>query len=213
MAILPQWLREKLRLESEARKQLATQQHTMSVTYGVKPATQLNPFFAQYAPPKPKSAFEYMKETKTGMFSSYKVDVVEPYRAPVLEACWPTGSRYICSPPPVDTDDDTIILVDELPLVEGMESIGWKLDVGKSDNPEVYTHAPDYGIRWVSYRKGIKNLIYTNDRTYYIKFVAATELAKKMNLVNKADRVKLFQIVSTFDRAEKNDPVPNRGFI
>lgn len=24
---------------------------------------------------------------------------------------WPTGSRYICNPPPTDTDNDTVILV------------------------------------------------------------------------------------------------------
>jgi hypothetical protein len=39
------------------------------------------------------------------------------------------------------------------------------------------------------------NLIFTKDKNYYYRFLAATELAKKLNVTDKKQRIELFDIV------------------
>ncbi len=48
---------------------------------------------------------------------------------------------------------------------------------------------------WCAYRKDNLNALLTDDQEHYDKFEAATELAKKRNLCNKEDRVKLFNLI------------------
>jgi len=49
--------------------------------------------------------------------------------------------------------------------------------------------------RFSSYEKGNINLIVTEDYGFYNKFIAATSVAKRLNLLEKDDRVALFQAV------------------
>lgn len=98
---------------------------------------------------------------------------------------YPTGSRYICNPPPTDTDNDTIFLVngyydyEEFLLNDGWEPCG----DGYPDGD------------FLAFRKGEENYIVTEDEELFLSYVKATEGAKALNLLNKEDRIKLFQAV------------------
>lgn len=98
---------------------------------------------------------------------------------------WPTGSRYICDPPVLNTDKDTVILVNGfLDWETALLNEGWERD-GK-----------DYGeLRsdFTSYRKGDENYVVTEDEDFFRKFVVATEGAKEANLLDKEKRVLFFQ--------------------
>ena len=98
----------------------------------------------------------------------------------------PTGSRYICSPPPMDTDDDTVVLAlrgyEEALIANGFDSQSTDLE---------YDMQGDF----VSWRRGDENFIVTTDEQFYRKFVKATKIAKALNLMEKGDRITLFQAI------------------
>ena len=98
-------------------------------------------------------------------------------------ASFPTGSSYICNPPVLDTDIDQMFLVDDLEKVSKiLEKLGWKRR-GKEE----------YNInKWVAYRKDNLNALLTDNLDYFNKFLQATEEAKKLNLLDKKDRIALF---------------------
>jgi len=48
---------------------------------------------------------------------------------------------------------------------------------------------------WCSFRKGDVNLIIFYNQLLFDVFFAATQLAKQMNLLEKRDRVELFQTI------------------
>jgi hypothetical protein len=100
---------------------------------------------------------------------------------------FPTGSHYICNPPVTDTDIDIMYFVKD--MYEADRQViaeGWEpCDKG------------EYGIGpWRAYRKGKYNALLTSSFKYYIKFEAATELAKKRNLLEKEERIELFHIIT-----------------
>lgn len=99
----------------------------------------------------------------------------------------PTGSNYICDPPVENTDIDTIVLANEDFETE-LRSSGW------SDNNTENLEYESMG-QFTSYRKGNLNYIVTNNPLFYHRFVKATRIAKEQNLINKTDRVALFQEV------------------
>lgn len=108
----------------------------------------------------------------------------------IVETFVPTGSRVICNPPPVDTDEDYIALVaNDAKARKSLTALGYTLE----GLPDFYTGNDSGGFR--SYRKGVINLITTPDPGFYSLFKTATELARRFNLVNKADRIALFQAV------------------
>lgn len=103
-----------------------------------------------------------------------------------LRQAAPTGSRVICNPPPTDTDEDIVVLVRNT-TVACQQLLDAGFDATVND---------DYDIDgFVSLRRGALNLIVTKDESFYSAFVAATHVAQKLNLLNKADRVSLFQAV------------------
>lgn len=103
-----------------------------------------------------------------------------------------TGSRYICDPPVLDTDDDYIVLVDD--LAESIEKFLYQ-DGWKRSGAESYP----VGGNWESIKKTFNgtviNLIMTDDENFFNRFVHATETAKKLNLLKKEDRIVLFQAI------------------
>lgn len=109
-----------------------------------------------------------------------------------------TGSRYICDPPPMDTDEDYIVLAHDFSLsILYYEIHGFK-KFQEKDYPD-----PNF----ISLRLGEYNLIVTKSEAYYNRFCAATELAKKRNLLNKEDRINLFDMVlygKKIPKAEKH---------
>lgn len=104
-----------------------------------------------------------------------------------VKAFHPTGSRYICDPPQMYTDNDTVILADAAPFEDWLISNGWDSSVTEIE----YERMGEF----CSWRKGEENYIITESPEFYQRFVKATELAKENNLTAKADRIALFQKV------------------
>ena len=98
------------------------------------------------------------------------------------------GSRVTCVPAPTDTDEDWLVLVLKDPENE-LTAAGFVME----GNPEFYTGNDNGGFR--SWRKGEINLIVTQDTHFYSLFETATELARRYNLLEKSDRIALFQAV------------------
>lgn len=100
----------------------------------------------------------------------------------------PTGSNYICTPPVKDTDIDYVVYTGDLEwTLDKLTSIGWVQ--GDTKN---YSELVD---DFVSMRFDVINLIVTGDFSFYDKWVKATAVAKKLNLLKKQDRIILFDFV------------------
>lgn len=107
----------------------------------------------------------------------------------------PTGSSVICNPPILDTDRDYIICVHSLKDIKAfIEGIGFKTS---TQDVEEYDIQED-GL-FECYRKDNINLILTEDFDFYLKWCHATELATKLNLREKGQRITLFQYL-LYDR-------------
>lgn len=96
----------------------------------------------------------------------------------------PTGSRYICDPPVTGTDKDTVVLV-KRGYEKSFDSDGFTPQTTRIEYESIG--------EFVSWRRGDENLIATTDEGFYNRFVKATEMAKKANLLKKQDRIDLFQ--------------------
>lgn len=107
---------------------------------------------------------------------------------PMILAAQPVGSRITCNPPPADTDEDWLVLVNGDPK-EALLSSGFMQD----GRPGFYTGS-DVGT-FRSWRMGDLNVITTPDPKFYELFLTATMLAKRFNLLDKGDRIALFQAV------------------
>lgn len=121
---------------------------------------------------------------------------------PNIKAICPSGSRVICDPPVLDTDDDKFVLVDRLPSKARMEADGWEL----CGSEEYIQHG-----RLVAYRRGDQNRIFVTSAEYYVRIYAATLLAKEMNLREKKDRVALFATV--VDGKSFYGTTPTKGLL
>ncbi len=109
------------------------------------------------------------------------------------------GSTVTCNPPVTDTDTDFLILIKDSSIVVSKVH-------GKLINSG-WTHSGvGYGIAGEepgevakpiqTYRKGRINYIITWDVNYFDKFMDATHLAKQFNLLQKRDRVALFEYIT-----------------
>lgn len=107
----------------------------------------------------------------------------------------PVGSRITCSPPPLNTDQDWILYVDQTKykgLVDHLLADGW--DVGGSLVPLDESNLPPEW-RFNSLKKGEDNIVITDSAVFHERFLAASAIAKKLNLLVKQDRIDLFQAV------------------
>lgn len=96
------------------------------------------------------------------------------------------GSRITCNPPPEDTDDDYLILATSSVHYTLLKQ-GWSL--GGSD----FMHTAN--DKFQSYTKGEVNLIVTHDGLFFSGFVLATKVCTELNLLEKKDRIVLFQAI------------------
>lgn len=114
---------------------------------------------------------------------------------PLCQRIEHVGSRVTCDPAPTGTDDDYLVLASieqRLTLETKLFQKGWVL--GGSNLPdENNPSAPD--IRFRSYSLGEMNLIITESPEFFRRFMAATSIAKRLNLLDKPDRIALFQAV------------------
>ena len=110
----------------------------------------------------------------------------------------PVGSRVVCDPPPVDTDADFLCLA-KLGTSRDVEGILSSLsyEIGGSRDPledplaALLSMSPEF----TSYRRGEINLIVTESPVFFQRFLAATHVAKRLNLLNKDDRIALHRAV------------------
>lgn len=111
-----------------------------------------------------------------------------------LVAFSPTGSRFMCDPPVMDTDIDFVALVvDHDAASEVLTANGWTKCVGESSDEEDSSY--DELGEFSAYRKDNFNVIICDDRAYYIRYCAATLVSTKLNLLGKAERCALFQTI------------------
>ena len=102
----------------------------------------------------------------------------------------PAGSQYTCNPPPPieGSDEDWLVHVwsdpTEALLAHGFTQLG---------QPEFYTGNDNGGFK--SWRRGHINLIITPEAEFFDRFKTATYLAKRYNLLEKQDRIALFQVI------------------
>jgi hypothetical protein len=113
---------------------------------------------------------------------------------PGLISVTPVGSRVTCNPPPADTDLDLLVLVgvNQLPEALSMLSLlGFDHDGSDISDKLDFVHDSAFA----SYSLADVNVIITSDDDFHSRFLAASSVAKRLNLLQKADRVALFQAV------------------
>lgn len=115
------------------------------------------------------------------------------------------GSRVTCDPAPMDTDQDVLVLstAELWDTSLGAELVLTGFEKGGSDCGSQVDYLSQVPLSFQSFTLGDLNLIITFDREFYRRFLAATGVAKLLNLMSKDDRVMLFQAV-----LYGNDPRP-----
>lgn len=97
----------------------------------------------------------------------------------------PVGSRITCDPIPPDSDEDFLVLTSQLmAILHVFDSHGFDQDGSRID-----------GGDFKSYSRGDLNIITTTDDVFFQNFMAASSVAKRLNLLDKADRIALFRAV------------------
>lgn len=101
-----------------------------------------------------------------------------------------TGSSYICDPPVLNTDRDFVIYSKK---ADDLVAFLYENEF-TTTSTEGY-HSENNCSTFVSLRRDNLNLIVVDDYDFYLKWVIATELAKKLNLKEKQQRIDLFSYI------------------
>ena len=104
-----------------------------------------------------------------------------------------TGSKYIC-PAVVSKDIDIMLLVGD--ITKFIDKYNLEM------NGEQVQYRDDL---MVSCRYGIYNILLTADKPYFKKWHFATHIAKELDLTDKQDRKRLFQLICDNDTIKIND--------
>src|SRR5687767_9020914 len=105
---------------------------------------------------------------------------------PYVQDYFPTGSRVICNPPVMDTDEDWAVLTTghwsptRVSLQDKLKEFGW--ENGGSEGAGSFQ----------SWKKGELNIIVFRVPSQFAKYRLSTRIATVLNLTNKEDRVNLF---------------------
>lgn len=112
------------------------------------------------------------------------------------------GSRVTCNPAPTDTDQDVIVLVKD---IAATVSRGFLVNTCDEYTETVARPLYEAGFmvggsgsgddEFESWSRGDINLILTADEEFYERFVAATTVARRLNILDKEDRKALFRAV------------------
>jgi hypothetical protein len=124
-----------------------------------------------------------------------EINVVEVTKALKAKQCTRVGSRVTCCPAPIGTDRDWLVWLEESDypaFAEALLADGW--EVGGSMIPADVDYTPT-GMRFNSFTKGEENIIATASAEFHRRFLAATAMARELNLLDKGARVALFQAV------------------
>ncbi len=96
----------------------------------------------------------------------------------------PIGSRYVCNPPVMDTDRDTLILVQDIAPAEAiLFADGWSACCN-GEYIEGFFKA---------YRKGEDNYVLTAHELFFERYLVAAEVAKALNAQDKETRIKIHE--------------------
>lgn len=94
----------------------------------------------------------------------------------------PIGSRYVCDPPVMDTDKDTLCLVDDVQKAEKLLlEEGWSPCCG-GEYVDTYFKA---------FRKGEDNYVITAARPFFERYLIAAQVCKALNVRDKETRIKI----------------------
>lgn len=104
---------------------------------------------------------------------------------PILDFM-PFGSAHVCNPPVTNTDEDYVILVEDMDLIDSM------MRKHGFSNCDLYDQI---SANFTSYRCGKLNFTFTIDDLMYTRYMAATLLATRLNLQNKQQRVRLYALL------------------
>lgn len=120
-----------------------------------------------------------------------KFDITKRILIPGTFSTLATGSRVICNPPPTDTDQDFVVLVRDMQEAETylMGVADAVVEGSRPEDPRNNT-SPFLSIRILDL-----NFIITSDQQFFNQFQLATAVAKRLNLLDKADRIVLFQAI------------------
>lgn len=114
----------------------------------------------------------------------------------------PCGSRVTCKPEPAFSDYDYLVVAPDAralsQAVSIMSSHGFMWE-----GSEHYQNAAASGF--MSWRFGEVNLIVTRDQEFARKHEVATKLCTRLNLMNKKDRIAVFQAVLYTNTYEERD--------
>jgi len=113
-------------------------------------------------------------------------DAIDEYALAVV----PVGSRITCNPPPTDTDQDLLVLIEEQMysfVMNYLEKKGWE-----HEGDDKYTEGD-----FESFRKTIGdteyNIILAYSERWFNLFLDATLLCKKENALKKERRIAIFK--------------------
>ena len=133
-----------------------------------------------------------MKKEKTTVTTTSLTQSIIINRLTKIGAKWQkVGSTVTCNPPPKDTDIDYLVLKTqpEGDLNELINEFGFGAE-GLLSTSSKYPES-----EFASYRKGNINLIVARTECFYSMFIHATNISRTLNLLEKADRIKLFQAI------------------
>ena len=99
----------------------------------------------------------------------------------------PVGSRVTCSPPPMDTDEDWLIYDPDCDVAVFLDDLGWSGCGEDYDDDDT----KDMSV----FRFEDVNIICMHCDDQYDKFILATKISKGLNLMDKSDRVNLFEAI------------------
>lgn len=117
--------------------------------------------------------------------------------AGLMEDARGVGSQVTCnpSPPLSESDLDIIVLVKSGRYTDAVNALlADGFEGGGSIIADEHNRVP-VNDRFESFKKSPVNIILTESETFYQRFLAGTSVAKRLNLLDKADRVALFQAV------------------
>lgn len=131
---------------------------------------------------KPASSGDYFLELIPLQLSDETVDTFNK----LVISMEPVGSRVTCNPPPLYTDEDTLVLTeDKEELVEILVELGFKKEGAYITGD----------TNFLSLRKGDLNLIVTDNKSWYEKFLIATAVCKELNVMKKEHRCCVFAAI------------------
>lgn len=107
------------------------------------------------------------------------------------------GSRVTCNPPPTNTDQDVLVLTDKDLFDTHLKPrlVEHNFDNDGSDCGDISEYLGAEELTFQSFSHGDLNLIITFSDQFYRRFLAATSIAKMLNLMSKDHRIALFQAV------------------